>query len=915
MSATNPEPGVSIPASDSPPALEGALGIGVAMLGAIFVVVRPGSQFAPYAGESAFAGIVAFMFCFFVAFKAFLAGTPLNFPRALAVVLVAWLALTGLSLAHSPNLGTGIPLAGDAGLYVLLLLCGFFLARIERQLVPLLTRALIAMAAVEAFAGVWQYYIDLPYMQAEVAKGKVALPQDLQTGLGAARIAGKLVYGTFANPNSLAGYLLIGIFLLVGLLWSGSRSAAAPARRVSPSTIGAVIILLLMLAGLGFTGSKGGMLAALAGAWFFGAQYLARRNPALGRKLFVLTAVGVGGAVLLLALGCAGVLGPRPFGYSMEVRLDYWRSAFAMWKTRPLSGIGLGGFGDSYSFFKMPMGEEVKDTHNDYIQFAAEMGIIGPLLYALTWWFTLKPATAAGTEERFRDGNPERTKLLEMCVIVGGMLAFVLMDAGFQWFDSGDALNLIHGHLERGTIGGAFHTVALPLIFACVVLVLRPRFELTAWSHGVRAACGAVLIHQLVDFDFRCPATMSAMFLAAGMLAAVSCENAAATDPVGAATVLVKSRQAAGVMMLLALLLFPVIALIPIRSSSPRANAADLETDIEELSKRPAASVPDSPEAQRIEQMRMDIVDCREQARDAAPFDAETWVELGLAYDLLPPSQETTAHRKAALDCFEKAAQLRPLSPVPHLMLGQYFSRHAFHELETRDAQAEADFVHARQAFAAAAEHYPLHPGFRLWEGDCALMAGDVPAAAAAYAAALETDQRIDDTSVRISAIFTDPRPGAFARHGQDITILKTIDRALAPDFGKSSAAVDARGKYGLLVRRMVALAWMLHEHKRKPLLNDKDLERTRRELSDTTELLVRSAADPAARAHAALYRAFAFRMTDDAATTAENRPSSPAALAAWKEAAELQQKSVEAGQPGTPPRTFQTMQMEYGPK
>ena len=75
------------------------------------------------------------------------------------------------------------------------------------------------MVAVEAFAGVWQYFVDLPSMRAEIATGKVALPHDLQTGLGAARIAGNLVWGSFSNPNSLAGYLLIGIFLLLGMLW------------------------------------------------------------------------------------------------------------------------------------------------------------------------------------------------------------------------------------------------------------------------------------------------------------------------------------------------------------------------------------------------------------------------------------------------------------------------------------------------------------------------------------------------------------------------------------------------------------------------------------------------------------------------------------------------------------------------
>ena len=220
-------------------------------------------------------------------------------------------------------------------------------------------------------------------------------------------------------------------------------------------------VLLLMLVGLAFTGSKGGFCAAVAGLWFFVAQRLAERRPALAKKLFLVTAAGVSLAVLLLALGAAGFLGPKPFGLSMEVRLDYWRSALAMFKSHPLGGVGAAGFAENYSFFKMPMGEEVKDVHNDYIQFAAELGILGPLLYAALWWFTLKPSRTPASLAT--EPDLERAKLLELGVIVGGILAFLLMDAGFVWFDSGDALNVLHGHIDKGTLAGAFHTFALPL--------------------------------------------------------------------------------------------------------------------------------------------------------------------------------------------------------------------------------------------------------------------------------------------------------------------------------------------------------------------------------------------------------------------------------------------------------------------
>ena len=125
-----------LPAPATRPASFGAaLGLGLAILGAIFIVVRPGSQFTPYVGEAAFAGIVTVLFALFVAVKGFIAQQAITIPRALLIALCAWLALFGFGLAHSPNLGTGIPQTADAAAYVLLLLCGYFIARVEGALV------------------------------------------------------------------------------------------------------------------------------------------------------------------------------------------------------------------------------------------------------------------------------------------------------------------------------------------------------------------------------------------------------------------------------------------------------------------------------------------------------------------------------------------------------------------------------------------------------------------------------------------------------------------------------------------------------------------------------------------------------------------------------------------------------------
>ena len=80
------------------------------------------------------------------------------------------------------------------------------------------------MVAVEAVAGIYQIYFDLPRLRQEVAAGQTTLPEVLQSKQGLDRFYGDEAFGTFGNPNSLAGYLLVGILLLAGLSWERLRS-------------------------------------------------------------------------------------------------------------------------------------------------------------------------------------------------------------------------------------------------------------------------------------------------------------------------------------------------------------------------------------------------------------------------------------------------------------------------------------------------------------------------------------------------------------------------------------------------------------------------------------------------------------------------------------------------------------------
>ena len=369
----------------------GALNLGALLLLAMYIVARPAAGQFYYGSESGLTGLMLVLLAVMVGLAVWLGRPRVYAPEGLVALVILWLGLNSLGALNSPHLGGGLPVATDAALYMLLLLCGFFMTRQNPALLGVICRAVVAMAAVEACAGLWQHYVDFPQMWRHAASGALALPETLQSSAGQARFKGARIFASFINPNSLAAFLLIGIWLLAGLCIDpvkspeGSLNAAPAEKWPSPRRIAGGLVLLILLWALYLTGSKGACVACGLGAWFFLAQRLSAGFPRFKRLAGTATIVLVVMLLVLLALGLAGVFGPQPFGASIQVRFEYWKAALRMIAHSPLSGVGLGGFAENYSFFKTALGGEVKETHNDYLQLCAELGVAAPLVY-LTFW-------------------------------------------------------------------------------------------------------------------------------------------------------------------------------------------------------------------------------------------------------------------------------------------------------------------------------------------------------------------------------------------------------------------------------------------------------------------------------------------------------------------------------------------------
>ena len=904
--------------ADAQDRLIGAFSVAVAVLGGMYIVARPlSSQLTHFSADAAFAGLLAIIFVCAAGLRAVVSKERCAAPENLIFAAVLWIALFVWGAIRSPNPGASVQLASDAILYVLVLLGGYFAGRLEPSLRLIFMRAIIAMVVVEAFSAVWQVFVELPRMRHQIAMGELIAPDALNSKIGLDRLNGDDAFATFGNPNSLAAYLLVGFFLLLGHAWDPLRARLAGLlSKTKSSSVGwalsavSILFAALFLVTLYWTGSKGGGVALLMGFWFFALQRLNKRFPILN----ALTVAGIAALFVLLVLGMAGIIPSRVFGLSMQVRFEYWRSALAMFTRHPLDGVGVGGYGEWYSFFKTPMGWESKDPHNEFICLLAELGVLGPLIYVLIWWLVLRHS---GGAEIIADAGPgaPRARDFERPVLIGGAVCMLIYFGAFGVFNAGDISSLMQGHADRQTWAGALQTISLPFLFALTIVLLRRDARLHSESfstaaedspamlHGFRAAAGAVLMHQWVDFDFKAQAVMTALFLCGGLFWGAA-DSARKVPP--ESTPLLKILPG-WLTVGFALLMLPMAFWIPFHSGLARGNAQDYQSYLDLIKAHPEKMRADLS----AEDARTGILSERADALAYAPIDSEAMIDLALARLAFESREPFGATEREILELLQKAVSLRPLSAHPRVLIG---SLHFHRGLVSPAVDARAHFERARAAFAEAHRLYPLHPGFLFMEGDALLLMEEPARAYEKYWAAYELDMILNDPNVYLSAIFSDPRPGIFSRHGSDAKVRAAIDALMTALNGSGASALknDPRLFMGLLARRASATANLLNEVEKIGASTNaavQNIARLKRDLLGTTTEMIRVPVDAAALAHAALLHALCVKRTLPADMTPDEKEASKARLEKLRNAARtLQDESIRNGRPGTVPRIFQEL-------
>jgi O-antigen ligase len=233
--------------------------------------------------------------------------------------------------------------------------------------------------------------------------------------------------GTYINPNHLAGFL--GMIIPLALSYT-LMSRFPPTLKVFVA-----YCALAMLAGVGVSLSRGGIIATSATLLVFCLVLLFRRGywlPGLG----VLAGLAALGIAFGVEFGSVQKRFERAFesGRLVDIRVNYWPAAVHIFEDHPLWGGGPGHFDSEFARYR-PRAVQIRPVyaHNDYLNTLCEWGLTGmaiiaaacALLYygALKTWSALRQADleagAAQKGDRF-------AFLMGACM---GLLALLLHSA------------------------------------------------------------------------------------------------------------------------------------------------------------------------------------------------------------------------------------------------------------------------------------------------------------------------------------------------------------------------------------------------------------------------------------------------------------------------------------------------------
>ncbi|MFA5157130.1 MAG: O-antigen ligase family protein [Candidatus Omnitrophota bacterium] len=238
-----------------------------------------------------------------------------------------------VSLVFSADIIAGV---AELYKYITAVLILITVSRFDREERENTIRIIALSGLIVSIVSIYQYFFGFQHLIDYLSRKKINDPFILDI------ISRKRVFFPFVTPNTLAGFLVMVIPLTMAVK---SRW----------------LFLVPMLAALLLTKSLSGLFCLLLALGLY--SYL--RVAIDRKKIIFLIGIAVAGVIVLFIRSNAPGEHTHPL-FSSLMRWNYWKQTFALIKSSPFTGTGIGNFNLNLSRY----------AHNSYLQIWAEMGLL-----------------------------------------------------------------------------------------------------------------------------------------------------------------------------------------------------------------------------------------------------------------------------------------------------------------------------------------------------------------------------------------------------------------------------------------------------------------------------------------------------------------------------------------------------------